>query len=86
MPGLAVALTLLTSKDYHGVAMDIKDKTADVIAFVCGLLLSNNLNVRSWFSQYVKLGQKVSIKYKMYFNVVTIFFYRLSSWLFCLTF
>ncbi|XP_076108239.1 integrator complex subunit 2-like [Mytilus galloprovincialis] len=58
MPGLAVALTLLTSKDYHGVAMDIKDKTADVIAFVCGLLLSNNLNVRSWFSQYVKLGQK----------------------------
>jgi integrator complex subunit 2 len=60
MPGLAVALTLLVSKDYHGVAMDIKDKTADVIAFVCGLLLGNNLNVRNWFSQYVKLGQKVS--------------------------
>ena len=58
MPGLAVALTLLVSKDYHGVAMDIKDKTADVIAFVCGLLLGNNLNVRNWFSQYVKLGQK----------------------------
>ena len=35
---------------------------SDLLAFISGLLLGNDLNVRSWIAQYIKAGQKVRQK------------------------
>lgn len=52
LPSLAVALTL----DYsHG---DPSLQNGDVVSFISGLLLSNNTSVRSWFAQFVNIGNK----------------------------
>ena len=32
---------------------------SDLLAFITGLLLGTDQNVRTWFSQFIKTGQKV---------------------------
>lgn len=52
-PGLAIRLTL---------RHDIKDNDScvlsSIVALVSGLLLDNNANVRNWFANFIRLGQK----------------------------
>ncbi|XP_014676213.1 PREDICTED: integrator complex subunit 2-like [Priapulus caudatus] len=62
LPGLAVALTL----DHYKMAAledDIDggnhgDCSSDLVAFISGLLLGNDVNVRVWFAQYIRGAQK----------------------------
>ncbi|XP_062598976.1 integrator complex subunit 2-like [Saccostrea cucullata] len=58
MPGLAMALTLEMNKDKPPSEIS-GDSNTDVVGFVSGMLLGNNTNVKDWFSQYVKIGQKL---------------------------
>ncbi|PIK61167.1 putative integrator complex subunit 2 isoform X2, partial [Apostichopus japonicus] len=53
LPSLAVALTL----DYSH--RDSSLDNGDVVSFISGLLLSNNTSVRSWFAQFVNIGNKL---------------------------
>ncbi|GAB6030189.1 Integrator complex subunit 2 [Chamberlinius hualienensis] len=58
MPSLAVALTLDHCK-YENLSDDcVETKKGDVVAFISGLLLGNDPNVRAWFAQYIRNGQK----------------------------
>ena len=59
MPALAVLLSL----DYAAHKKLIKEETnsdlGDVVPFISGLLLGGDLNIRNWFSHYIRNGQKV---------------------------
>lgn len=66
MPGLAVALTLDYGSQSAAAKTDgVSDRHGDsgqisaVAAFVSGLLLSNDSNIRSWFALFLSSGQKV---------------------------
>lgn len=52
-PGLAVRLTLR-----HNCKPDNVNVISSLVAFVSGLLLDNDANVRNWFAQFVRAGQK----------------------------
>ncbi|CAI9724064.1 integrator complex subunit 2-like [Octopus vulgaris] len=60
MPGLTISLSLsmIRGKNHHknGPASDIGNN--DLLPFITGLLLGPDQNVRTWFSQYIKSGQK----------------------------
>lgn len=64
MPGLTVALTLNTFSQSAMLSSDAnqsqtsKDSANDLVAFVSGLLLGNNIEVKNWFSQFIKCGQR----------------------------
>ena len=71
LPGLAVALTLhyssstvpVTAKQEISDQIEkplTKPEISDVAAFVSSLLLSSDPNTRSWFAQFIRMGQKVS--------------------------
>lgn len=79
MPGLAVALTLEHQKSRlsENVAMGTvvtDDAISDVVSFVSGLLLGNDINVRNWFAQFIRIGQKVI----SFFSLVDV-----TMWYFC---
>ena len=54
LPGLAVALTLDNAQE-NAATKGI----SDLVSFVSGLLLGNDITVRNWFAQFVRTGQKV---------------------------
>ncbi|XP_060560461.1 integrator complex subunit 2-like [Ruditapes philippinarum] len=63
MPALTVALTLNTfnqSKrtDSTDQSESSSESANDIVAFVSGLLLGNNIEVKNWFSQFIKCGQR----------------------------
>lgn len=62
MPGLAVALTLEMYNDslLSDPPGEEGGRDTDVVGFVSGMLLGNDIGVKEWFSQYVKIGQKVN--------------------------
>lgn len=72
MPGLAIYLTLDAGKTNAGglgcssVCGGVEG--GDVVSYVTGLLLSPNQPQRSWFAQFVKSGQRVSIFFQ-FFNM-----------------
>ena len=55
-----MALTLSMSKLDQLEPRKDYDSTNDLVAFVSGLLLGNNADVRNWFSMFIKSGQRVS--------------------------
>ena len=59
MPGLAVSLTLQMINKEEDDPMTSGEVSNDLSAFISGLLLGNNSTVSEWFSQYIKIGQKV---------------------------
>lgn len=67
MPGLTVALTLNTFSQSSRMLGDFdqsqspKESANDLVAFVSGLLLGNNIEVKNWFSQFIKCGQGVFV-------------------------
>lgn len=66
MPGLAIYLTLDAGKVANtgglgGSSVCGGSEGGDVVSYVTGLLLSPNQPQRSWFAQFVKSGQRVSI-------------------------
>lgn len=68
MPALAIMLTLGRSMEHLEDAdnMEIDDSEmpddSDIVAFVSGLLLGNDQQIRTWFALFVRNGQKVSSK------------------------
>lgn len=63
MPGLAVSLTLNKNNQTQQSVDTSKSETSkqsasDLVAFVSGLLLGNNVDVKNWFSQFIKCGQR----------------------------
>ena len=54
LPGLAVALTLDNAQESSS-----QEGISDLVAFTSGLLLGNDITVRNWFAQFVRIGQKV---------------------------
>lgn len=71
MPGLTVALTL-KQLDQTGQSEPSSESTNDLVAFVSGLLLGNNIEVKNWFSQFIKSGQRVSVTRNCSIFLVTI--------------
>ncbi|KAJ8044197.1 Integrator complex subunit 2 [Holothuria leucospilota] len=65
LPGLAVALTLEYSH------RDSSSDQGDVVSFISGLLLSNNTSVRSWFAQFVNIGNKLKSGGGSFVSVLT---------------
>ena len=68
MPGLAVYLTLdaggSSGSSGSGSSSGVgtySGENGDVVSFVTGLLLSHNHQQRTWFAQFVKSGQRVSL-------------------------
>lgn len=59
MPALAVLLSL----DYAAYMRQEKNERyfhlGDVVPFISGLLLGNDMSIRAWFSLFIKNGQKV---------------------------
>ena len=60
MPALAIALTLDYCKSENPASERMDYTKGDMVAFISGLLLGNDCNVRAWFAQYVRNGQKVT--------------------------
>ena len=62
MPGLAVSLTLktLNQSEEGGQSLTRTESTDDLVAFTSGLLLGNNIEVKNWFAQFIKCGQRVN--------------------------
>lgn len=60
MPALAIMLTLENAN--RGQRFD--GKSGDVVAFVSGLLLGNDQQVRNWFASFVRSRQKVRLALK----------------------
>uniref|UniRef100_T1IXD4 Uncharacterized protein n=1 Tax=Strigamia maritima TaxID=126957 RepID=T1IXD4_STRMM len=58
MPGLAVALTLDYCRQGQTIEDDASSMLGDLVAFISGLLLGSDSNVRAWFAQFVRNGQK----------------------------
>lgn len=57
-PGLAIRLTLR-----HDSKSDDSSMVSSLVAFVSGLLLDNDANVRNWFANFVRIGQKVATSF-----------------------
>ena len=57
MPGLTVALTL--NKLDQSEEESQNEAANDLVGFISGLLLGNNSDVKNWFSQFIKCGQRV---------------------------
>lgn len=65
MPGLTICLTLFmvqTKSELEAgeeaMETDAVQSKSDLLAFITGLLLGTDQNVRTWFSQFIKTGQK----------------------------
>ena len=72
MPALAVLLSL----DYASCqkmikAEKIETQLGDVVPFISGLLLGGDVNIRTWFSLFIRNGQKVRLKKKISVIVLT---------------
>lgn len=63
LPGLAISLTLQHSRMRGVKQRGQGEPLNEVVAFVSGLLFGNDEEVRKWFAQYVKMSQKVSIRF-----------------------
>ncbi|EDO44556.1 predicted protein, partial [Nematostella vectensis] len=50
LPGLAIALTLDFGAD---------DSGSDLVAFLSGIMFGGDLKSRTWFSEFIKIGQRV---------------------------
>ena len=67
MPGLAVSLTLNQNNQSTSVdgsdsqSESNKEPTNDLVAFISGLLLGSQIDVKNWLSQFIKCGQRVCI-------------------------
>ena len=61
MPALAVLLSLdyaaYTSRDTNEKSFHL----GDVVPFISGLLLGSDMGIRTWFSLFIRNGQKVLI-------------------------
>ena len=57
-PGLAVTLTLMHCRQAAAGPADV----SRLVAFVSGLLLDNDANVRNWFAQFIRGSQKVGFR------------------------
>ena len=69
MPGLAIYLTLDAGKANAGGMGGSSlcgGEGGDVVSYVTGLLLSPNQPQRSWFAQFVKSGQRVSLDLQLF--------------------
>lgn len=72
MPALAITLSL----DHAGRTLGA-DAEGDMVAFVSGLLLGNDQQVRNWFAMFVRNGQKVceinfkELIYNKHFYIIT---------------
>lgn len=55
------ALTITLSLD-HACGQGFEEKNSDIVAFVSGLLLGNDQQVRNWFAMFVRNRQKVIVK------------------------
>ncbi|RWS15481.1 Integrator complex subunit 2-like protein [Dinothrombium tinctorium] len=59
MPGLSVLLTLDHLKKYQSnQSQSHLQGINDLVSFISGILLGGDDKVRSWFAQYVRIGQK----------------------------
>ncbi|XP_052246674.1 integrator complex subunit 2-like isoform X3 [Dreissena polymorpha] len=56
MPGLAVALTL-NSLGQSSASSETSSANG-LVSFIIGLLLGNNIEVKNWFSHFIKCGQR----------------------------
>jgi hypothetical protein len=68
MPALAITLSL----DHAGRTLGA-DAEGDMVAFVSGLLLGNDQQVRNWFAMFVRNGQKVCefiLRNRLFYNKV----------------
>lgn len=52
------ALTITLSLDHAGRGQGFEEKNSDIVAFVSGLLLGNDQQVRNWFAMFVRNRQK----------------------------
>ncbi|KAL4223618.1 Integrator complex subunit 2 [Mactra antiquata] len=55
MPGLTVSLTL---NIVINQSESLQESSNDLVPFISGLLLGNNIEVKNWFSQFIKSGQR----------------------------
>lgn len=71
MPALAIMLSL----DHAGRTLGA-DAEGDMVAFVSGLLLGNDQQVRNWFAMFVRNGQKVCELYfkELVYNKLSVFY------------
>ncbi|KAL3858011.1 hypothetical protein ACJMK2_012627 [Sinanodonta woodiana] len=58
MPGLTISLSLEMVQLSLSKDTSIQPAENDLVSFVSGLLLGNNADVRTWFSQFIKVSQK----------------------------
>ena len=62
MPALAIFLSLDYASGQKMIKADkIQTQLGDVVPFISGLLLGGDVNIRTWFSVFIKNGQKVLI-------------------------
>ena len=60
MPALAVLLSLDYTSCQQMIQGDhIETQLGDVVPFISGLLLGGDVNIRTWFSLFIRNGQKV---------------------------
>ena len=60
MPALAVLLSLDYASCQKMIKTDkIETQLGDVVPFISGLLLGGDANIRTWFSLFIRNGQKV---------------------------
>ena len=68
LPSLAVALTLHHCHETSDISKtEESDGLSDVVGFVIGLLLGSDQEVRNWFSEFIRNGQKVSCGFICHF-------------------
>lgn len=60
MPALAVLLSLDYAYSRKLNKEDNQTQLGDVVPFISGLLLGGDTNIRTWFSLFIRNGQKVS--------------------------
>jgi hypothetical protein len=69
LPSLVVALTLHHCQDHvtHSSSQSGTEGEglSDVVGFVIGLLLGSDPEVRIWFSEFIRNGQKVKYTYTL---------------------
>jgi integrator complex subunit 2 len=62
MPALAIFLSFDYASGQKMIKADkIQTQLGDVVPFISGLLLGGDANIRTWFSVFIKNGQKVLI-------------------------
>ena len=61
MPALAVLLSLDYAVCQKQIKGDKETQLGDVVPFIFGLLLGGDANIRTWFSLFIRNGQKVNL-------------------------